>query len=246
MSLMKLRSSQFIVSYGDTIDFLRKLRQFNLKFEYNSQNKLFQWMSMITDFECNLCLPTIFYVLNPKLLDLMQLTVTSSEIPTFLLLLIRAGHASIGLSQNGVITHHKAIKKYMVRKKQGKAQITYQALKGKARGGAKLRLSRTREFFEEINSKLHEWYNTRKDLDWIFFQCSPRLWSGLFRAKTNPPFDKIDRRIHRIPLTTYKPTFKELQRVNRLLLHGKIEVRAQEKIESVEVLITLLQKNFSE
>ncbi len=246
MSSIKLRSSQFVLSYNDTIDFLKILKRCNLKFEYISQNHVFQCTSMTADFECKIRLPTIFHILNHKCLDAIHLRVASSEIPTFLILLIRAGYASIGLSQNGVIIHHKVIKKYMVRKKQGKAQLTYQALKGKSRGGAKLRLSRTREFFEEINSKLQEWYKTRMDVDLIFYQCSPRLWSELFKAKTNLPFDKADRRIHRIPLTTNKPTFRELKRINWLLLHGRIEVRAQEKIKSTEGFFALLLTDFSE
>ncbi len=240
MSPLKLRSSQFFLSYSDTIDFLRNLRHFNHNFEYDPQTKVFQYKSPTTDFECKLQLPSLFHSLNHNSLNLIQSTFASSEIPTFLILLIRAGHATIGVSQNGVIIHHRVIKKYMVRRKQGKAQLTYQTLKGKARGGAKLRLARTREFFEEINSKLQEWHKNIKDVDWIFFQCSPRLWSELFKANPNPPFTKGDRRIHKIPLTTYKPTFKELQRINRFLLHGKIIVRAQEQIKSTEELITRL------
>ncbi|UCE14580.1 MAG: hypothetical protein JSV04_05220 [Candidatus Heimdallarchaeota archaeon] len=139
--------------------------------------------------------------------------------------------------KKGEICHHKVIKKYMVRKKQGKAQTTYHALRGKARGGAKLRLSRTREFFEEISDKINEW--PIASTDWIMYQSSPRLWGGLFKSKKPPTFNRIDSRIRKIPLNTYVPTYREVIRINGLLLNGSIIINASEEVISIDHLVSL-------
>ncbi|MHA2246961.1 MAG: hypothetical protein ACXADY_18595 [Candidatus Hodarchaeales archaeon] len=243
-----MQNSHLVLSYKDSLYFLRKLIPISKqkeKFIYNTTEKIFQYTSTNRRFHCKIKPPHLLLVSKLDPLSLMQSKDFLSEVPSYLILLIRAGHAVLGFSQNEVLTHHKVIKKYMVRKKQGKAQLTYQALRGKARGGAKLRLARTREFFEEINSKLSEWQDSINKAQWILFQCSPRLWGGLFKAKTNPPFIKADLRIHRIPLNTYKPTFKELQRINKQLLYSKIVVRAQEKIESIKELLSIILTDLS-
>ena len=43
----------------------------------------------------------------------------------YLLILIQAGYASLGYFEEGELIHHKAITSYMVRKKQGKAQLKH-------------------------------------------------------------------------------------------------------------------------
>ena len=235
-----MKNSQLVLSYKDSLDFLRKLIPISKKFIYNTTEKIFLYTNTSRRFHCKIKLPHLLLVSKLEPLSLIQSKDFRSEIPSYLILLIRAGHAVLGCSQNGVLTHHKVIKKYMVRKKQGKAQLTYQALRGKARGGAKLRLIRTREFFEEINSKLSEWQDSINKAQWILFQCSPRLWGGLFKTKITPSFNKDDERLDKIPLNTYKPTYRELQRINSLLLKTTITVRGLEQVESIEELLSLL------
>ncbi|MEJ2054940.1 MAG: hypothetical protein P8X42_13550, partial [Calditrichaceae bacterium] len=73
----------------------------------------------------------------------------------YLIILIRAGYAALGRCGSSTILEHKLIRKYMVRKKQGKAQITYLNKKGKSRAGSRIRLAQTVEFFEDINRLLN-------------------------------------------------------------------------------------------
>ena len=202
----------------------------NHNFIYNKSEKIFQYTNTSGDLQCKIKFPPLFFAKKNELMNLIQSKSLLLEPPSYLILLIRAGQAALGFSQNGVLIHHKVIKKYMVRKKQGKAQLTYQALRGKARGGAKLRLSRTKEFFEEINSKLNDWQDSINKAQWILFQCSPRLWSGLFKIKISPTFSKKDERLQKIPFTTYKPTYSELLRINRLLLQATITIISQKQI----------------
>ena len=202
--------------------------------------KIFQYINTYGDFQCKIQFSPLFFVKKLEIINLNQLKDVPNEVPSYLILLIRAGYAALGFSQNGILTRHKIIKKYMVRKKQGKAQLTYQAQRGKARGGAKLRLARTKEFFIEINTKLNDWQNNIKKAQWILFQCSPRLWNGIFKTRIPPPFDRSDERLQRIGLNTYKPSYKELQRITSLLLQTTITLSAKEQVESVEELLSLL------
>ena len=51
----------------------------------------------------------------------------------FSVILIQTGAAALGYVENGELINHKVIKKYMVRKSQGKSQLTYLKTKGKSR-----------------------------------------------------------------------------------------------------------------
>ncbi|MHA1974114.1 MAG: hypothetical protein ACTSW1_14035 [Candidatus Hodarchaeales archaeon] len=141
---------------------------------------------------------------------------------SYLITHIRAGKAALAFVKNFELVEHKVITKYMVRKKQGKAQYSYLTLKGKARGGAKLRLERTKEFFIEINQKLLSWGKEIEISDAIFYQCTPRLWDMVFKSKPQIFFSKNDPRIVKIPFTTYQPSLIELRRIKFYLECSKI------------------------
>ncbi|OLS24615.1 MAG: hypothetical protein HeimC3_18870 [Candidatus Heimdallarchaeota archaeon LC_3] len=161
-------------------------------------------------------------------------------LPTFLILLIRSGSAALGISKNGKITDHKRITRYMVKKKQGKSQITYFSLKGKTSGGEKIRLQQTRKFFDEINKKLIHWSNKIKGVDLILYQTSPRMWGYLFKPNNKIPFDKKDENIFKIPYPVNKPTHKEIEKINKILTKGiistNIDLDFPEIVELLEKL----------
>ena len=235
-----LTSKQFNLSYLEIIDLLKKLHQSNLEISYNPTTRDLNCKNVIRSLEFILNIPLVQHVLNPDLIEIIE----SGEFeikPNYSILLIRAGYAALGTIEEGVITHHKVIRKYMVRKKQGKAQLTYKTLKGKSRGGGKLRLKRTQEFYQEIREKLYEWRETINSSDSIFFQCSPRLWDGLFKIKSKfPIFNSKDRRLHKIPITTYRPTYKELRRGNYVLSKGSLVIKSNDKIETIDNLLATL------
>ncbi|MFX1283777.1 MAG: hypothetical protein ACFFB5_08980 [Promethearchaeota archaeon] len=241
-----MKHSQFALSYVDSLDFLHKIKKINHQFIYNKIEKIFQYINVRGDFQCKIQFAPLLFAKKLDLLNLNRFIDILPAEPLYLILLIRAGYAALGFSQNGILTHHKVIKKYMVRKKQGKAQLTYQAQRGKARGGAKLRLARTNEFLIEINTKLNDWQDSIKEAQWIMFQCSPRLWNGIFKTKILTPFDKNDERLHKIGLNTYKPSYGELQRINGLLLQTTINLYAKERVGSIEDLLFQLTTEASD
>ncbi|MBN1406190.1 MAG: hypothetical protein JW956_00290 [Calditrichaceae bacterium] len=133
----------------------------------------------------------------------------------YIIILIQAGYCAVGHCRNGEILAHKLIRKYMVRKKQGKAQITYLNTKGKSRAGSRIRLAQTVQFFEEINQQINNWMQNFKP-DRLLMSCPPRLWGLLFQSKIKPEFLKKDKRLFKIPIDIKIPDKNELIRVNHL------------------------------
>lgn len=134
------------------------------------------------------------------------------EKPSYLLLLMEAGQASLGFVEDDELIHHKVIRKYMVRKKQGKAQLTHLRQKGKSRLGSRIRLANSIAFFEEINEKVEEW-DIIDDAEHILYSCTSRLWGELFRSSVPCPFSLDDPRVRKLPMDVRTPTLEELERV---------------------------------
>ncbi|MHA2304623.1 MAG: hypothetical protein ACXACU_04455 [Candidatus Hodarchaeales archaeon] len=224
------------LSYSDVIKFLKIIKPYSGEFSFHPEKREVHYVNENLNFYFNLRIPVLFLSLNQNEIKLNKFPQICEEEPNYLVLLIRAGHSALGTVENDEITRHKVVTKYMVRKKQGKSQLTYLTTKGKARGGAKLRLAKSIEFFQEIRQKIYEWKEIIDKLDLIFYQSSPRLWNGLFKTKSKIPiaFSSTDARLRRIPITTYKPTFKEIRRVKYNLSKGNLGVKSNVKIASVE------------
>lgn len=149
------------------------------------------------------------------------------EIPTYTILLMQAGAAAIGYFEDGEVQLHKAIKKYMVRKKQGKAQINYLNTRGKSKAGSRVRLANGVRFFEEINEYLNNW-EAYEPAEKIVYSCSPRLWGMLFQSKVKAPFDKKDERLVRVPKDVAIPNFEELLKINEFAKQGWMMIYQEE------------------
>jgi len=236
-----LKTSYISLSYSETAEIIKKLKIINLNFSFSHIKRELYYKNSISEFEFTIKLPLLLHIFNPNFDEEIIFTDKFGQIPTYTVLLIRAGHSALGVIQDNKIIHHKVIKKYMVRKKQGKAQLTYLTTKGKARGGAKLRLERTREFFQEIRQKIFEWRDLVDISEIIFYQCTPRLWTSLFNVKSKYPlFTQTDPRLYKIPITTYKPKYRELLRVNYVLSKGNIKIKSKDKLNSIKEILSLL------
>ncbi|MEM6269936.1 MAG: hypothetical protein AAF998_10900 [Bacteroidota bacterium] len=140
--------------------------------------------------------------------------------PPYLLLLLQAGHSALGYFEEGEVVHHKVIKKYMVRARQGKAQIGYLNTRGKSKAGSRVRLANTISFFEAINAKVTEW-DIMNGVERILLSCPVRMKPLLFQSKVPPPFTKDDPRLLKVPLDIHRPDLEELKRVNRIIQMGE-------------------------
>ena len=211
-SLLKL-------AYSQSFDLARYLHSdLNLNFEINfSKNKI----SFYGNDETSLVaikIPLAFNLKSKENIFEKNISV-GKEIPPFMIMLIQAGNAALGFIKNGKIVQHKVIRKYMVRKKQGKAQISYLKRKGKSRAGSRIRLAESVEFFEEINQKMREWQNIDSPKS-IIFNCTPYLWGWLFRSKPPPFFSKKDPLLLKLPIDVNIPNLKELERAADFAKHG--------------------------
>lgn len=156
----------------------------------------------------------------------------SKGFPT-LYVLMQAGSAAIGFSENGTIKNHKVIKKYMVRKKQGKAQLKHLNTKGKSRLGSRIRLQQSQKFFYEIHEKIAEW-NVLKTTQTILYSASTGLWPFLFSSVENPVFGQRDERLVKIPLDLKEPNFKVLRYVNKTAHKTIVHVYEKEFAQKLE------------
>ncbi len=157
---------------------------------------------------------------QPEMLS-SYFTKIDSPYSHYLILLIQAGQAALGLFQDEELLAHKVIRRYMVRKKQGKAQISHLKTKGKSRQGSRIRLHNSQRFFEEINEKLSEW-PISTELDAIFYSASPQLWSLLFQSHIQPPFAQKNPKLIKIPKDIPTPTLKVLLSTQKFLKFGQI------------------------
>jgi hypothetical protein len=234
-------SSKIRLSFENVGDILTKISPIANQFSYNNEKKEFYLFNDSVNLQCKIELPILMKILKPHSSSLISFINYTTEAPNYLLILIRSGYAAIGITEAGSFIHHKTIRKYMDRRKHGKSQITYQTLKKrtKVRGGGKLRLKKSQEFIEEINEVLLNWRKFILKIDLIFYQCSIRLWNEII--KKSLILSKTDGRMFKIPLTTYRPTFKELKRVNYQLLNGSISIKFKKSINSIdEFLSTIL------
>lgn len=147
----------------------------------------------------------------------------SATIPDYVLLLIQAGNAALGYFEEGEMINHKVIRKYMIRKKQGKFQGSHLKTKGKSKAGSRVRLNNTLEFFEEVNQKLEDW-EIVEEVERILYFSSIPLWNMLFESKVACPFDKDDIRLRKIPKDVHIPNYDELLRINRFAHVGFVHI----------------------
>lgn len=149
----------------------------------------------------------------------------------YIIILIQAGQSVLGYYENKELLKHKVIRKYMIRKKQGKAQIYYGK---KSSVGARLRLSQSIKFFEEITSKLNEW-NIKNNIEKILLSCPKRLLAYWFKSKNKPIFNKNDARLCKIPLYVNTPNLKELKKINYKLNHGELKIFSEDYYKYIDV-----------
>lgn len=139
------------------------------------------------------------------------------EDPSFLIVMVQLGAAAIGYVDEGEFLVHKAIKKYMKRQKRGRAQIQYLNTRGKSKAGSRLRLANTERFFEEINERMSDWGEMYDEPEYIFVSCTPNVWGMMYAADPEPPFDRKDPRIRKIPYDVPIPDYEQLQMIAKRL-----------------------------
>lgn len=163
-------------------------------------------------------LPLIWYSIPENLTDLGDIKTCNDE---YLIVLITTGQASIGIFKNKENLEHKVIRKYMIRKKQGKSQLKYLKTKGKSRAGSRIRLNNSLLFFEEINEYLNKW-NDNYNICRILYFVPKTLINLWFNSNITPFFNKKDTKLIKIPYNLDFPSYELLKKVGKYAYDGEI------------------------
>lgn len=156
-----------------------------------------------------------------------------------IVVLIQAGEACLGRVLGNELVTHKLIRKYMVRKSQGKAQIQHLKTKGKSRAGSRIRLAQTVKFFEEINEHLTLWFEEEKP-DRVAYHIPTTMKSLWYESKVPPPFKKEDPLLRKTYWDVQKPRREEIIRSIRRMNWARITIFDPELRDD---LIPILEKN---
>ncbi|NQZ58402.1 MAG: hypothetical protein HRT88_13155 [Lentisphaeraceae bacterium] len=159
---------------------------------------------------------------------------TYCDIPSWNLLLMEAGRAALGFVEDTKIQKHKNIRKYMVRKKQGKAQLTHLKTKGKSRYGSRLRLKEAEAYFDEILERLDD--DVHSQAKFVFYHCPVRLKACLSDAGEQMNFDFSKFTWKRLAVNVRESSFDELKRLSREPLFCRFTLEDENLLEQLPAI----------
>lgn len=142
------------------------------------------------------------------------------DLASHLVVLMRSGHAALGVGTVNGLTDDKVIRRYTNRKGQGKAQSTWDAKKTAQSVGARLRRRESRAFYDDVATQLNDWSAPIQEVGRIFVACPVRLWPELFNTRLRLPFGPGDSRLQKLALAVKRPTREALYDFNRDLGKG--------------------------
>jgi len=202
---------------ADIIDLLQMLRAEGATVAFNEEKQALTYKKT-TGEHGEIVLPLTFPRVSQGTIEDLLLQI--QQLPLFYtIILVQAGAAAIGCYEHDVLVKHRVIKKYMIRKSQGTAQIKYLKSKGKSRLGSRIRLHNSVLFFREINETLTE-FAVAAASEKILLSLPINLIHPLFTADIPVPFEKKDPRIKKIPIDVHVPGIKELGHIHWLVSRG--------------------------
>lgn len=196
----------------EVVEVVKNLLEADIPMAYDFERHRYSWEEQGKEFSMRL--PITIYSTESGQIDFNRQVV-------YLMLLVQSGSASVGVFEHEKCLSHKVFSSYMVRKKQGKSQIKHLKTKGKSRAGSRMRLASGAEMFDNVNDRLQRHFDEH-DFDRIAFSCSKILLPHLFGAKVEPPFDKKDSRIYKIPKHLHQPNFEVMLGMQRFLNLGEL------------------------
>jgi hypothetical protein len=203
-----------------TLGFFRFLQNKDLSIEYFRKKRKIIFYSNGHKKLLSIRISTTLMFLEQKL-DLH-----AQDFINYVLILIKAGMASVAFFENGNMADHKVFRAYMVRKKQGKSQLKYLKTKGKSRAGSRVRLAESEVFFSSINERVNTYFeNYRVDL--IGLSCSETLLPYFYNNAIPGSFERKDSRLFKIPKHIASPKLENLIELDKYLKKNVIEMEAE-------------------
>ncbi|XP_063789900.1 tRNA endonuclease ANKZF1 isoform X2 [Pseudophryne corroboree] len=155
-------------------------------------------------------------VLNPEML--LNCVSMMQEHAVMVILMAGGGHFAGAVYKGKEVLKHKTFHRYTVRAKRGTSQAVHDAQNRShmaKSAGAALRRYNQAALRTDINQLLQSWMEDLAEARGIFLR-SPRSDKALFLGR-NSPIPQKDPRVHRIPFSTRRATFREVQRVHTQL-----------------------------
>eukprot|EP00698_Gefionella_okellyi_P002283 TRINITY_DN12090_c0_g1_i1.p1 TRINITY_DN12090_c0_g1~~TRINITY_DN12090_c0_g1_i1.p1 ORF type:complete len:305 (-),score=58.15 TRINITY_DN12090_c0_g1_i1:440-1354(-) len=183
--------------------------------------------------------PPIAYALRDdvqSLADYQHQLSVEPPLSTYMVTLLQAGAAAMGIWRESELLAHKAIKKYVVRG-TGSAQPTYLKTKGKSRYGSRLRLINARTILDDINEKLHEFVDKYGQPQHVWYHAPVRMWPTLHGRDPPPPFEQRGENIRPVPLNVNRPCFAELKRIQDSLTHGWVHTNGDGAVSAAALAL---------
>ncbi len=143
-----------------------------------------------------------------------------SDLGEHLVILMRSGHGSLGIGTVDELRDVKSIRRYTVRKSQGKSQSAQESKKKARSAGSSLRRRETTAFFVDVARELMDREKQILDCRRIFIGAPVRLWPELFSVNHPLPFKADDPRIIKLPLDIKTPNREGLEQFNAQLGRG--------------------------
>lgn len=199
-----MQARKFALNFNQSLQLIDFLKQNPFEFEFNHGE--------IVAENCHILLPFCFKTQHQLPENFSSLNFKNAAI----FLLVQSGAAALGFSINGELLQHKVIKKYMVRKKQGKAQLKHLNAKGKSRLGSRIRLQQADKFFNEIHQKIESW-DVLNQTNVIYYSYAKSLIPFIYNTPDQPILKKNDDRLVKIPFDISEPGINTLNYVNKLV-----------------------------
>ncbi|XP_012886102.1 PREDICTED: ankyrin repeat and zinc finger domain-containing protein 1 [Dipodomys ordii] len=152
---------------------------------------------------------------SPEEAELLLQNLKSGGPKYCVVLMAAAGHFAGAVFQGREVVTHKTFHRYTVRAKRGTAQGLQDARGRTSRSaGASLRRYNEATLCKDVRDLLAEpdWAKALREAGTILLRA-PRSGRSLFFGGHGAPLQREDPRLWDIPLTTRRPTFRELQRV---------------------------------
>ena len=139
---------------------------------------------------------------SPLILKLLPQAYTPHQAPPptghHMVILIEAGIFVLGLGQEDSVEQLYRVRRYMVRKSQGKSQMNHNSKGGRQSYGARLRHRESRDFIKKIVGALNEATQSIGPCQHTWWHCSPQI-KGFLRKESPKLLSVLEEKSSKLP-----------------------------------------------
>mmetsp|Transcript_19599 Transcript_19599/g.42523 ORF Transcript_19599/g.42523 Transcript_19599/m.42523 type:complete len:452 (-) Transcript_19599:550-1905(-) len=151
----------------------------------------------------------------------------SSALEPSLMVLLSHDSAALGLwDASGQLVRSKVLTGYTIRRKQGKAQASYERQGGRHNSvGGSIRYQETKRLWQAVASQLHAWRQDISACSRLFCSGDVRVWNLLYEARDPVvSVDRDDPRWERVGQSVPRPRSRDLHRCYQALCYGEVQL----------------------